>query len=411
MDGSVARLEVPVVVIGGGPGGLAVAMELQHHGIGCAVVEPRTVVLEVRPQAKTTSARTMELLRRWGVADAIRSRAPIPVAWSSDVVFCTTAAGAEITRFTGVLGLDLAGGDLEAEAGQQVAQPVVEQVLRDALASADGVSVLLGRRASAVTQDEEGVTVLMQDERGLTSVVRARYTVGADGARSIVRAAAGVVYEGGDAGRPNLSVVFRSRRLGELITNRAVHRRVLHPDAPGVVGPFDLGQLWWAIATGRPPTTGTPTRSRSSGRWSGRTSTSRCSAPTRGRPGPCWSPLTGAGGSCWPGTRPTRTRPGAVTASTPGSGTRSTSAGSLRRIPLTHVGPDVADPAARYGAAVVLVRPDQHIAWAGAPPTLDEADAILEVVVRRGLVDAPDPRTFRRPPAGHPTTTAVRTPR
>ena len=243
---------VPVVIIGGGPVGLALAAELHLHEVACTVVEPRTEIATTRPRAKTTSARTMELFRRWQLADRIRAGAPIPVGWSSDVVFCTTASGAEITRFTGTLGLDLTGADLVAEPGQQVGQPLVEQVLRDALADAPGVQLLFGRRAVAVVQDADGVTVDLLDADGTASTLRPSYAVGADGARSIVRAAIGADYEGADAGRPNLSIVFRSTMLAPLITDRAVHRWVLNPAAPGVVGPFDLGDVWWAIATGRP---------------------------------------------------------------------------------------------------------------------------------------------------------------
>jgi 2-polyprenyl-6-methoxyphenol hydroxylase-like FAD-dependent oxidoreductase len=227
-------------------------MELAYHGIGCTVIEPRTSVSAVRPRAKTTSARTMELFRRWGFAERVRARAPIPVSWSSDVVFCTAAAGAEVTRFTGTLGLGLAGDDLAAEPGQQVGQPVVEQALRDALACAGNVRLLFGYRAVGVEQDADGVSVRVSDALGAVSVIRAAYAVGADGAHSIVRGAMGAVYEGGNAGRPNLSIVFRSLRLGSLIRDRAVHRWVLNPAAPGVVGPMDLDGTWWAIATGRP---------------------------------------------------------------------------------------------------------------------------------------------------------------
>ena len=244
--------QVPVVVVGGGPVGLALAAELHHHGVACAVVEPRRFVTTVRPRAKTTSTRTMELFRRWGLAEKIRAAAPIPVGWSSDVVFCATAAGAEIATFTGTLGLDLAGDDLVAEPGQQIGQPLVEQVLRDALTDAPGVQLMFGRQVVGVEQDEGGVTVRIENADGATSSLRSAYAVGADGARSVVRAAIGARYEGADAGRPNLSIVFRSERLGSLIHDRALHRWVLNPAAPGVVGPLDLGGLWWAIATGRP---------------------------------------------------------------------------------------------------------------------------------------------------------------
>jgi 2-polyprenyl-6-methoxyphenol hydroxylase-like FAD-dependent oxidoreductase len=249
---STVAIETPVVIVGGGPVGLAVAMELQHHGVRSTVIEPRTSVSPLRPRAKTTSARTMELFRRWSFAAEVRKRAPIPLAWSSDIVFCTSATGREITRLSNVLGLDLAGGELAAEPGQQVGQPVVEQALRDAIAKSPTITTLYGYRAIKVEDLGEGVRVEARDEEGTLLAIRAQYVVGADGPRSLVRAAIGAAYEGADAGRPNLSVVFRSAQLGRLLRGRALHRWVLNPAAPGVIGPMDLQDLWWAIATGRP---------------------------------------------------------------------------------------------------------------------------------------------------------------
>lgn len=246
-------LTAPVLVVGGGPVGLATAMELAHHGVDCIVVEPRPTVSATRPRAKTTSARTMELFRRWSFADDIRARAPLPVSWCQDISFCTSATGSEVTRLTGVLGLDLAGDDLVAEPGQQVGQPVVEQALRDRLAESPHVRLLLGHRVLTLDQDEDRVSGTLQGPDGAVAAFVCDYIVGADGARSLVRSAMGATYAGQDAGRPNLSVVFRSPGLAELVPgDPALHYWVLDPASPGVVGPLDRADTWWAIATGRP---------------------------------------------------------------------------------------------------------------------------------------------------------------
>ncbi len=250
----VARIRTQVLIVGGGPVGLSTAMELAFHDVDCVVVEPRSTVSATRPRAKTTSARTMELFRRWSFADEIRRRAPIPVGWSSDISFCTTATGTEIARFTGVLGLDLAGSDLAAEAGQQIAQPVVEQALRDALDDSPRVRVLLGYRLLSLEPRSDGVVGVVGADAATDEIIfSADYVVGADGARSLVRSAMGATYSGGNAGRPNLSIVFRSPGLADqLVGAPALHYWVLNPGAPGVVGPLDLADTWWAIATGRP---------------------------------------------------------------------------------------------------------------------------------------------------------------
>ncbi|GAA3226470.1 FAD-dependent monooxygenase [Actinocorallia longicatena] len=238
---------LPVVIAGGGPVGLALAMELEHHGVSSVVIEPREEVSWLRPRAKTTSTRSMEHFRRWGLAGTLRERAPLPVSWSDEAVFCTGLSGREITRFSGCLGLDLTGSDLAAEPGQQVPQPLVEEVLREAV----GPRLVLGGRVVAVEPADEGVVVEIADQAGALKRVHAAYVVGCEGGRSVVRNAMGGRYVGVDTSRPNLSIVFRSPELAGLVPfGPAVHYWVLNPDQPGLVGRLDLDDTWWCIAQG-----------------------------------------------------------------------------------------------------------------------------------------------------------------
>lgn len=244
-------MRTPVLVLGGGPSGLATAIELSMHGVGVVVVEPRSTVDHGRPRAKTTSARTMELFRRWGVAQDVRQSAALPPGWSDTVTFCSSVTGNEVTAFTGCFGLDLAGSDLVAEAGQQVTQPVIEEVLRAEVERRASVELMLGWRGVELDERNDLVLVTIVSETGERRIIEASYVVGADGARSIVRPAMGARYQGAPGGRPNVNITFRSRRLAELIPHsRSIHYWVLDPGSPGVVGPLDLDGSWWAISTG-----------------------------------------------------------------------------------------------------------------------------------------------------------------
>jgi 2-polyprenyl-6-methoxyphenol hydroxylase-like FAD-dependent oxidoreductase len=246
-----ARDHYPVVIVGGGPVGLTCALELAFHGVSVLLIEPRVSVEHSRPRAKTTSARTMELYRRTGAADEIRSRAPIPVSWSDQIRFCTTVTGHEITRLTGVLGLELVGSDLTSEGAQQVTQPIVEESLRVLLDTKPGVTTEFGSRVIDVELDSERPLVRIESTDGTLSSVTCDYLVGADGSRSVVRAALGAHYIGAAGGRPNVNITFRSQQLAELLRDRpAIHHWVLNPEYPGVIGPLALDGTWWAIATG-----------------------------------------------------------------------------------------------------------------------------------------------------------------
>jgi 2-polyprenyl-6-methoxyphenol hydroxylase-like FAD-dependent oxidoreductase len=244
-----------VLVIGGGPAGLAAAAELSLHGVSCIVLEPRAQVSHRRPRAKTTNIRTMEHLRRWGVADALRAAAPLPVAWSQRVTFCESLTGARITDFDGAFGLTTQRDDRFAEAGQQVPQPVVEEVLREHLAGCPGAELRLGHRAISLTQDEAGVTVAVTDAAGAGYQLRARYVLGCDGASGMTRDAAGARYAGGSDSRPNFNMVFRAPALDTHLGPAVQYWVVGAGPSPvsGLIGRLDLAGTWWAGVPGVDP--------------------------------------------------------------------------------------------------------------------------------------------------------------
>jgi 2-polyprenyl-6-methoxyphenol hydroxylase-like FAD-dependent oxidoreductase len=234
-----------VLIAGGGPAGLAAAAELAWHGIACIVIEPRPRVSHRRPRAKTTSVRTMEHLRRWGLARALRAAAPLPVAWSQRVTFCTSLAGRRITDFEGAFGLVTERDGRFAEAGQQVPQPVVEEVLRAHLARRPEVSVRLGHAVTGLAQDGAGVTVSVTGPDGRSYAVRARYVLGCDGAAGVVRDQIGARYAGRSDPRPNFNLVFRAPGLDTAL-GPAVQYWVVGGPSAGLLGRLDLAGTWWA---------------------------------------------------------------------------------------------------------------------------------------------------------------------
>jgi 2-polyprenyl-6-methoxyphenol hydroxylase-like FAD-dependent oxidoreductase len=241
---------VQVVVAGGGPVGLAAAVELGRRGVSCLVIEPRTTVSHARPRCKTINVRSMEHLRRWGIADRLRDRAPLPPSWSQDVVFCTSLAGYELSRFTGVLGL-APDGDRFPELGQQAPQYVLEELLRDVAGELPAAQLATGMTVTGVEQDEAGVRVTVADQAGQQATVAAAYLIGCDGPRSVVRDQIGSAYQGEHALRPNFGMVFRAPGLWQHVRHGpAVHYWVVNPAAPALFGPIDTDGTWWIIAFG-----------------------------------------------------------------------------------------------------------------------------------------------------------------
>ena len=258
--------EVQVLIAGGGPSGLFLALDLASRGVPSTVIEPRTTLDHTRPRAKTTNARTMTHLRRLGLADALRDASPLPVEYAQDVIFCTGLTGPaahELRRFRNAFQLVPGRYGPQPECGQQVPQPVLEEVLRTAAESHPLVTFLPGWSVTGVSAPEGGAAtepcaVVVIDPEGAERPIAAQYVIGADGGSSAVRRSLGLRLEGGSAALSNISILFRSQSLASAIAlDPAVQYWVVGAETSGMVGPMDLAGTWWAIIQGVDPAVNT----------------------------------------------------------------------------------------------------------------------------------------------------------
>ncbi|MHA7287653.1 FAD-dependent monooxygenase [Arthrobacter sp. MDT3-44] len=249
--------QAEVLISGGGPSGLFLALDLATRGIPSTVIEPRAAVDPTRPRAKTTNARTMTHLRRLGLADALRAASPLPVAYAQDVIFCTGLTGEaahELRRFRNAFQLVPGRYGPQPECGQQVPQPVLEETLRAAVAENPLVTFATGWSVAEIHGAEAPHGVVISDASGATRTITADFVIGADGGSSVVRRSLGIRLEGGSAALSNISILFRSADLASAVAlDPAVQYWVVGSDTAGMVGPLDGTDTWWAIIQGVDP--------------------------------------------------------------------------------------------------------------------------------------------------------------
>ncbi|HSC94373.1 MAG TPA: FAD-dependent monooxygenase [Burkholderiales bacterium] len=238
-----------VLIVGAGPVGLALAVELGQRSVRSIVVEQSDRV-GLKPRAKLTNVRSRELLRRWGIAEALARASPLPPDYPANIVFATRLNGHTLARFEGAFNCARIRNDLYSEPGQWVPQYTLEEVLRQHAARLPGVQIRFNCRLEKITQDETGVTAKVDDaESGARDTLRATYLVGADGARSTVRALLGIGMQGEGALAPNLNMVFRAPALaGMHDKGAAIMYWMVNRELPAYFGPLDREGLWFLIA-------------------------------------------------------------------------------------------------------------------------------------------------------------------
>jgi len=246
-----------VAIVGGGPVGMGLAIELGQRGIRCTLVE-RYPEPQPIPKGQNLTQRTMEHFHFWGAEQALRAARTIPPEYG---IGGLTAYGSLL----GPYHYDWLQRDLVRPyyftANERLPQYATEAVLRARVAELPSVQVLYGWEATAVAPAGDHVTLTVAERGGgAARTLRADWLVGCDGSRSLVRTQAGITQTLSDHDRMMVLLVFRSRGLHELLARYPgkSYYNVLQPELDGYwkfFGRVDLGSTWFFHAPVPPGTT------------------------------------------------------------------------------------------------------------------------------------------------------------
>ncbi len=209
------NFDTPVLIIGGGPVGLAMAVELGWRGIDCVLVEQGDGVV-VHPKTNGINMRTMEFCRRWGIAEAIREQG-YPTARGRDHIYFTTLTGWEIARQVNPAYDEVQLPRGAVEPFQRCPQTVTDPLLQERARSLEPVTLRYHVRCEGVEQDETGVTARLRSLRGgQEENLRAGFVVACEGARSPIRDTLGIKLEGTPVLGYSTNVLFRSQEFATM---------------------------------------------------------------------------------------------------------------------------------------------------------------------------------------------------
>ena len=239
--------DAQVIIAGGGPVGMGLAIELGQRGVDCIVVE-RYEQPQPIPKGQNLTTRTMEHFHAWGAEKQLRAARTIPPDYG---IGGLTTYG----TLLGTYSYDWMQRELVkpfySQANERLPQYATEAVLRQRAAELPHVQTLYGWDAQTLTQDGAGVSLSVKHRASQeVRVLRSAYVVGSDGARSLVREQAGITQTRTDNDKLMVLLVFRSIELHKLLErypDKAFYN-VLHPAFKGYwkfFGRVDLGSTWF----------------------------------------------------------------------------------------------------------------------------------------------------------------------
>jgi 2-polyprenyl-6-methoxyphenol hydroxylase-like FAD-dependent oxidoreductase len=242
----------PVLIVGAGPVGLTLAINLAWRGIKVTVAETRPRAAPPEPKCNHVAARTMEIFRRLGIAEKVRN-AGLPPDYPHDISYRTTFTGQELTRisipcrrdrFTDTTGPD--GNWPTPEPPHRINQIFLEPILFAHAENQPHVEILNRTAVEEVEIADETATAKLRDlDSGSAHRLRFRFVVGCDGARSVVRKAIGAKLHGDAVIQRVQSTCIRASDLIDRQRHASAWGTgVINPRRAGMVYAIDGRERW-----------------------------------------------------------------------------------------------------------------------------------------------------------------------
>jgi 2-polyprenyl-6-methoxyphenol hydroxylase-like FAD-dependent oxidoreductase len=236
-----------VVIVGGGPVGVALAVELGQRGIDCALVERRLEPQRI-PKGQNLTQRSVEHFYFWGVGEELRAARLLPPEFPMSGIVAYRDLNNEYWYAPPLREIV---NSYYFQNNERLPQYQSEYVLRARMAQLASVEARFGWVAETIEQDASGVRVtIAKDGDGEREILQTEYVVGCDGGHSTVRQQIGIERGGADFNELMVLALFRSRELHEKLKRfppRSTYR-VIHPDLGGYwqfFGRVDVGESWF----------------------------------------------------------------------------------------------------------------------------------------------------------------------